>query len=299
MYDAMRCAMNFGMDYYLFGADAERQTEMAKRIIDHFEKDGYSHGRFNWDGSGGMDSYTLGEKGANAVACYALIGVAGYEDAVKKNLEMAWEAEFLSGQFRYYDGLVHYLSMLHLTGSFKIWKPQPAVTCAPAAAEVAAAPAAADPAAAAVAADPAAAAAATVPAATVPAAAAQPAAGIDLTNSVPITNPNNVGIFTNPMPASAPAATCNQANIISMGYPCCSSACTIVETNAYGSWGIENNQWCGCDGAAAGAAACTGKLGYPCCLNTIQILYTDTDGYWGMENNNYCFLPFTQVSAQF
>ena len=31
----------------------------------------------------------------------------------------------MTGQFRYYDGLVHYLAMLHLSGNFKIWKPKP------------------------------------------------------------------------------------------------------------------------------------------------------------------------------
>jgi oligosaccharide reducing-end xylanase len=36
---------------------------------------------------------------------------------------MAWDAAPMRGQYRYYDGLVHYLSMLHLCGSFKIWKP--------------------------------------------------------------------------------------------------------------------------------------------------------------------------------
>ena len=125
MYDAMRCAMNFGMDYYLFGVDAKRETEMAKRIIDFFEKDGYKHARFNWDGSNPSESYTQGEKGANAVATYALMNEDGYENAIKKNLEMAWNEKFMTGQYRYYDGLVHYLAMLHLTGSFKIWKPKP------------------------------------------------------------------------------------------------------------------------------------------------------------------------------
>jgi hypothetical protein len=128
MYDAMRCAMNFGMDYYLFGVDAKRQTEMAKRIIDFFEKDGYKHARFTWEGNPiGNDGYTQGEKGANAVATYALMNEDGYEDKIKKNLEMAWNEKFMTGQYRYYDGLVHYLAMLHLTGSFKIWKPQPKV----------------------------------------------------------------------------------------------------------------------------------------------------------------------------
>ena len=125
MYDAMRCAMNFGMDYYLFGADANRQEEMAKRIIDFFEKDNYQHARFDWDGSNPSESYTLGETGANAVACYALIGNNNYQDIVKKNFKKAWDASLMTGQWRYYDGLVHYLAMLHLCGSFKIWKPQP------------------------------------------------------------------------------------------------------------------------------------------------------------------------------
>jgi endo-1,4-beta-D-glucanase Y len=128
MYDAMRCAMNFGMDYYLFGVDADRETEMAKRIIDFFERDGYQHGRFNWDGSNPSESYTTGEKGANAVATYALMNDASYEAAIKKNLEMAWNERFMTGQYRYYDGLVHYLAMLHLSGAFKIWKPKPEVS---------------------------------------------------------------------------------------------------------------------------------------------------------------------------
>ena len=125
MYDAMRCAMNFGMDYYLFGADSARQVEMAKRIIDFFEKDGYRHGRFNWDGSNPSESYTLGETGANAVAALALKDMDGYEDIIKSNLKKAWDANLMTGQYRYYDGLVHYLAMLHLSGSFKIWKPAP------------------------------------------------------------------------------------------------------------------------------------------------------------------------------
>ncbi|MCQ2198382.1 MAG: glycosyl hydrolase family 8 [Paludibacteraceae bacterium] len=129
LYDAMRCAMNYGMDCYLFGKDAKRQTEMAKRIIDHFEKDGYKHARFNWDGSvlgiKSSDSYTLGETGANAVACYALMNEPSYATKVKTNLNNAWNASLATGTYRYYDGLVHYLSMLHLCGSFKIYKPTP------------------------------------------------------------------------------------------------------------------------------------------------------------------------------
>lgn len=127
LYDAMRCAMNYGMDYYLFGKDTKNQEDMAKRIIDHFEKDKYTHGHFNWDGTNGSEGYTLGETGANAVACYALLNNSAYESKVKTNLSKAWNADLATGQYRYYDGLVHYLAMLHLCGSFKIYKPKPSI----------------------------------------------------------------------------------------------------------------------------------------------------------------------------
>jgi len=128
MYDAMRCAMNFGMDYYLFGADSTREIEMATRIINFFEKDGYKHARFNWDGTGADESYTQGEAGANAVAAIALRSTSGSEEKIKKNLQLAWDTQLMTGQYRYYDGLVHYLAMLHLSGNFKIWKPKPEVS---------------------------------------------------------------------------------------------------------------------------------------------------------------------------
>jgi len=128
MYDAMRCAMNVGMDYYLFGADKTTQNAMMTRLINHFEKDGYSHARFNWDGTGGSEQYTLVECGANAVGCFALMDDPANDEKVKTNLKKAWNGQLMTGQYRYYDGLVHYLAMLHLCGSFKIWKPAPSVT---------------------------------------------------------------------------------------------------------------------------------------------------------------------------
>ena len=124
-FDAIRCPMNYGMDYYLFGADAERQTKIAKVITDFFERDGYKHGHFNWDGTSGYGDFTIGQAGANAVATYALLDVPEYKDLVKKVLQKAWDSKPIVGSQRYYDGLVHFLAMLHLTGNFKIWKPKP------------------------------------------------------------------------------------------------------------------------------------------------------------------------------
>ena len=126
-FDAIRCPMNYGMDSYLFGVDMERQTKIAKVITDFFEKDGYRHGHFNWDGTNGYGDFTIGQAGANAVATYALLEEDGYKDLVKKVLQKAWDSKPIVGSQRYYDGLVHYLAMLHLTGNFKIWKKKPEV----------------------------------------------------------------------------------------------------------------------------------------------------------------------------
>jgi hypothetical protein len=122
MYEAERAAMNFGMDYYLFNKGSDSLQIMAERLIDFFESDGYSHARFDWDGKNPGETYTEGQKGCNAVACYALMDVEGYEEKIMKNLQMAWDVRPLFGQYRYYEGMVHYLSMLHLCGAFKIWK---------------------------------------------------------------------------------------------------------------------------------------------------------------------------------
>ena len=126
-FDAIRCPMNYGMDSYLFGVDMQRQTKIAKVITDFFEKDGYKHGHFNWDGTNGYGDFTIGQAGANAVATYALLEENDYKDLVKKVLQKAWDSKPIVGSQRYYDGLVHYLAMLHLTGNFKIWKPKPQV----------------------------------------------------------------------------------------------------------------------------------------------------------------------------
>jgi oligosaccharide reducing-end xylanase len=105
----------------------ERQTKIAKVITDFFERDGYRHGHFNWDGTNGYGDFTIGQAGANAVATYALLEEESYKDLVKKVLQKAWDSKPIVGSQRYYDGLVHYLAMLHLTGNFKIWKEKPQV----------------------------------------------------------------------------------------------------------------------------------------------------------------------------
>ena len=116
-YDAIRCTMNVGMDYYLFGADREAQRETMKRILSFFKQDGFTHGQFEVDGSDPTGNYTIGMTGANAVGSIAL------EDGELKRqyIEMLWNARPPQGKWRYYEGMVYMLSMLHVSGNFRIY----------------------------------------------------------------------------------------------------------------------------------------------------------------------------------
>nr|AWI67013.1 Carboxyl esterase family 15 [Piromyces sp.] len=70
-----------------------------------------------------------------------------------------------------------------------------------------------------------------------------------------------------------------------LGYPCCKSTKIVVETDANGRWGLENNNWCGIVETSCWAS----KLGYKCCSSKCpQEVYLDNDGSWAVENNNWC-----------
>lgn len=121
-YDAIRCAMNVGMDYHWFEADS-RQTTMMGNLLNFFKKDGYTNGYFTVNGSAQGGNYSEGMAGANGVGVFAL----NDETLAKEYVTKLWNTSAPSGQWRYYNGMVYFLSMLHASGTFKIYKPMPAV----------------------------------------------------------------------------------------------------------------------------------------------------------------------------
>ncbi len=123
-YDAIRCPMNVGMDYHWFAADSRQET-MMYNILNFFKSDGYSHAFFNVDGTGADGYYSEGQKGGNGVGVFAL--TPGNEALAKENLQKLWDVTPPTGQWRYYNGMVYMLSMLHATGNFRIFKPTPEV----------------------------------------------------------------------------------------------------------------------------------------------------------------------------
>lgn len=122
MYDAIRCAMNVGMDYYLWGKDKANQTEVMARLLTFFRRDGFRHAHFALDGSDAFGEYTQGMAGANAVGAVALADSDSPEhrELAREYVQRLWDAQPPTGKFRYYEGLVYFLSMLHVSGHFAL-----------------------------------------------------------------------------------------------------------------------------------------------------------------------------------
>lgn len=116
-YDAIRCAMNIGMDAHWFATDLQRQAAIADRLLRFFHQEGFVHGQFCLDGSQPTGDYGAGMAGANAVILYACPD----HPLAQEYLRRLWHTPFPTGKYRYYTGMVYMLSMLHVTGHFRVW----------------------------------------------------------------------------------------------------------------------------------------------------------------------------------
>lgn len=60
--------------------------------------------------------------GANAVAAFALASSDDEADRelAKEYVQRLWDVEPPTGKYRYYEGMVYFLSMLHVSGHFSL-----------------------------------------------------------------------------------------------------------------------------------------------------------------------------------
>ena len=125
LYDAWRCIMNMAVDFSWFRPEGVDYTDLVNRQHNFFatvEEGGVPnyHSVYTLDGQpkNGNTDHSPG-----LVACNAT-------GALASNQKVAWEFidDFMAtaiptGRYRYYDGLLYYLNFLHVSGNFKIWKP--------------------------------------------------------------------------------------------------------------------------------------------------------------------------------
>ncbi len=119
-HDAWRVASNWSWDASWF-ADDPGESTLSERIQAFFASEGASYGQ----------TYTLGGKvldlrpadgliASNAVASLA----AAPSQRARAFTEALWTASVPRGKYRYYDGMLYMLSLLHVSGEFRIWTPE-------------------------------------------------------------------------------------------------------------------------------------------------------------------------------
>lgn len=118
--DAWRVAANVAVDYAWFAADPW-QIEQSNRIQAFFHAAGIRTYADKWrvDGSEAVAPWhSLGLVATNAVA-----SLAATEPIAWEFIEEFWNARLTTGRYRYYDGLLYMLSLLQLSGQFRIYEP--------------------------------------------------------------------------------------------------------------------------------------------------------------------------------
>jgi oligosaccharide reducing-end xylanase len=118
--DAWRCIMNVAVDYVWFAAD-EWQVGQVERQLAFFEGLGMdSYGsRFYIDGEEANPQH----RSTGLIAMNAVGALAATTENKWAFIERFWNTPIPAGQYRYYDGLLYFMALLHLSGNFQIYDP--------------------------------------------------------------------------------------------------------------------------------------------------------------------------------
>jgi len=118
-FDAWRNVMNVAVDYAWFAAD-EWEIEQSDRLLDFFYGQGISSygNQYTLDGEPLCSDHSLGLVAMNAVAA-----LAATTDKTSDFVQELWDASPPAGKWRYYDGMLYMLALLHASGNFRIYPP--------------------------------------------------------------------------------------------------------------------------------------------------------------------------------
>jgi oligosaccharide reducing-end xylanase len=113
--DAWRVPMNIMMDANLNNADPWQQQTYAPRMAAFWKSQGNYGNAYTLSGSTTSTGHGAGMTGVNAMLAFGLSAT----DA-KPFLQAAWDAPIPTGTYRYYDGSLYLLSMLHMSGKMTL-----------------------------------------------------------------------------------------------------------------------------------------------------------------------------------
>ncbi|MEJ2708219.1 MAG: glycosyl hydrolase family 8 [Anaerolineales bacterium] len=115
-FDAWRTLSNVAVDYAWFAADPW-QVEQSNRVLDFLTSQGDRYpNQYTLEGTPLSNDHSTGLAAMAAVAALAAEPEKG-----TPFVQALWEAQIPSGKWRYYDGLLYLMGLLHASGHFKIY----------------------------------------------------------------------------------------------------------------------------------------------------------------------------------
>ena len=119
-FDAWRTLSNVAVDYAWFAVDPW-QVEQANRVLTFLASQGID----SYPNQFALDGTPLsGDHSTGLVSMAAVAALAADRETGEPFVQALWDAQIPSGKWRYYDGMLYMLGMLHVSGNFKIYIPQ-------------------------------------------------------------------------------------------------------------------------------------------------------------------------------
>jgi oligosaccharide reducing-end xylanase len=119
-FDAWRTLSNVAVDYAWFAADPW-QVEQSNRVLNFLASEGIDSypNQFTLDGTPLSTDHSTG-----LVSMAAVAALAADRETGEPFVRALWDTQIPSGKWRYYDGMLYMLGMLHVSGNFKIYTSQ-------------------------------------------------------------------------------------------------------------------------------------------------------------------------------
>jgi oligosaccharide reducing-end xylanase len=119
-FDAWRTLSNVAVDHAWFGADPW-QVQQSERVLAFLA----SQGMDSYPNQYSLDGKALsGDHSTGLVAMAAVASLAAGPEIGTPFVQALWDAKIPSGKWRYYDGMLYMLALLHVSGNFQIYIPQ-------------------------------------------------------------------------------------------------------------------------------------------------------------------------------
>ena len=118
-YDAWRVAMNVAVDAHLYGAESWHSNAI-NRLLGFFDYDRGNGCYKQIYAYGGRETEQCAGPGQMATNAVATLASTDTSTATKYFNEF-WGTSQPTGEWRYYDGCLYMLAMLHTTGNFKLY----------------------------------------------------------------------------------------------------------------------------------------------------------------------------------